>query len=497
LKKLNIIFLILLVALVGFYLVKEVQVIKQGRLVADETLYAYFSQWIAEHKALPRVLPEFYGGFTYGYPPLLHILGAVFYAIGGTGALYWVNFAILILFISAMFFLVRKYFNPDLAILTVLITLSSWYIFAYAGYFLTEMLSVLFFFGFFLFFSLSLRDEKVSFALLSGLSLGLMALSKQSGFLALAFCPLAIIILLIMRDFKKTRLVLFTFLVALLICRNHIQIYWNMITNVIQAVFKFIPTASENPYLAAINTETIIVWDVARGTVIKKLLLRNGILISVGFFASLGYVIARIKKIDKSFILLNVLLLVSFIGVMLAKPAEDRHFIFLVPLVAFLLASIILKLLKGKAMLIAKYVVLIITFVSVLFAANPRKTYSMSPYLQEVMLKIKEITPKDSVILTNHTYEVLFYSERATTWPTPNATSPTELFYQVGVDDFYQVLKKYDIDYIFLNKLTVRPGKFNSFHFPQNAVTYLSRLADTQKVKFVYNDQYFTLIKVN
>src|SRR5262245_55794079 len=49
----------------------------RARFNTDECFHAYVAEWIAAHHRLPEVLPEFYSGFDYCYPPLLHILGAI------------------------------------------------------------------------------------------------------------------------------------------------------------------------------------------------------------------------------------------------------------------------------------------------------------------------------------------------------------------------------------------------------------------------------------
>src|SRR2546426_3048006 len=46
----------------------------------DECFHAHASQWIAAHHRLPEIMPELYSGFYYYYPPLLHLLGAMWIA---------------------------------------------------------------------------------------------------------------------------------------------------------------------------------------------------------------------------------------------------------------------------------------------------------------------------------------------------------------------------------------------------------------------------------
>ena len=57
-----------------------------ARFFADECFHAHVARWIADHGALPRVLPEFYSGYAYAYPPLFHLIGAAV-AKSGTSSL--------------------------------------------------------------------------------------------------------------------------------------------------------------------------------------------------------------------------------------------------------------------------------------------------------------------------------------------------------------------------------------------------------------------------
>jgi len=59
-----------------------------GIFAWDEGFHALVSEWIATHRAIPTELPQFYGGFSYYYPPLLHLLGAVAFAFFGNAGLH-------------------------------------------------------------------------------------------------------------------------------------------------------------------------------------------------------------------------------------------------------------------------------------------------------------------------------------------------------------------------------------------------------------------------
>jgi len=74
---------LLVLVLAALYLLRLVPQAAHARLYMDEPFHAYVAEWIAHHGALPRELPEFYSGLPYFYPPLLHLIAAVWVALLG------------------------------------------------------------------------------------------------------------------------------------------------------------------------------------------------------------------------------------------------------------------------------------------------------------------------------------------------------------------------------------------------------------------------------
>src|SRR5215813_5115647 len=77
--------------LAAVFLVRTGSQAAGAMISADECFHAHAAEWIAAHHRLPSVMPELYSGFYYYYPPLLHILGAVWIAALGAGALPLLN----------------------------------------------------------------------------------------------------------------------------------------------------------------------------------------------------------------------------------------------------------------------------------------------------------------------------------------------------------------------------------------------------------------------
>ncbi len=88
----------------------------------DENVHAYISSVILKTHSIPAVLPEdIYGGLKYSYPPFFHILSAIVMAIAGFPALKFTNLILLILFLVGFYFLIRKYYGNDEALLACLL----------------------------------------------------------------------------------------------------------------------------------------------------------------------------------------------------------------------------------------------------------------------------------------------------------------------------------------------------------------------------------------
>ena len=95
---------IAIAALAVFSLILLARNASHAVFATDECFHAHLARWIAEHHALPRVIPELYSGIPYFYPPLFHLVGAVSVAVAGVGSLPYLNVVLLGALAALLFF---------------------------------------------------------------------------------------------------------------------------------------------------------------------------------------------------------------------------------------------------------------------------------------------------------------------------------------------------------------------------------------------------------
>ncbi|MGD9321733.1 MAG: hypothetical protein PVH99_17300, partial [Desulfobacteraceae bacterium] len=172
----------------AYYFYKIYSFLAETYFWSDENVHAYISSLILKTHRIPFVLPEaIYGMREFSYPPLFHILSAVAMAIVGFSILKYINLILLICFVISSYILIRMYYGKyEASIVCLLLSLSAVTAINTIR-FMTEMLSmVLVFFSFF-FVLLSLKESKKGFAVIAGLSTGLLLLTKQVGIVVLSF----------------------------------------------------------------------------------------------------------------------------------------------------------------------------------------------------------------------------------------------------------------------------------------------------------------------
>lgn len=78
----------LALVMVGVQLVRLALQARGGVFATDECFHAYVAEWMLHEHRLPVEFPELYSGLFYYYPPLFHVLGALFAAVFGLDALH-------------------------------------------------------------------------------------------------------------------------------------------------------------------------------------------------------------------------------------------------------------------------------------------------------------------------------------------------------------------------------------------------------------------------
>jgi len=482
----------------AFYFFKLLTFTINARLISDETLYAHIAQTIYHDKALPRMLPELYGGLLVSeYPPLFSIMGAAIYSILGINGFYLANIILLALLLASMFLLVRDYFSEDIALLACLFLVSAPMTAQLSLYFLGEMLTAFLAFLFFVTLYLYLASPKLRYSILTGLLLGLLVLTKQSGILYQTFCLAGLIWFAIKQD--KQRVKGLTLAIAL-----SIAVSFRYFLSNIESVKGFIEITFPNltPILGgkADEMDRLInsVWYVPKWILSFSIVREFGWVLIVSFIITVFYFIRRWRE-ARGYLIFLLLFVFLFIFSFISSAVTSRHFLPLAGLVSLLGAISICSLVKKDTYRIGIAIIVLISNVySTLSMPDYRASYTLSPVLAEPLRFLKEKTPPDSTILSCWTYATFFYTGRNATWPlssrmAPN--SPTELFYEKDLSKFYSLLNKYKIDYILIDKSKI--GKeFNSFNYPESMIENLKGLIKNGQSRIVYDARYFTIVEI-
>jgi len=188
---------------------------------SDENFHAYVSIVISEIKGLPAVLPDkIYGGYVYSYPPLFHIIGALFISMAGFPALKFINLILLILFLAGFYLSIRKHYGNHEALLACLLLSLAPIIAINSIRFMAEMLSMTLVFFSFFYLVVAIKRGKNVYAIISGLSTGLLILCKQIGIVVIGFYLMLLIWFLIRRR-QNARLLIYLIGTAALIIMSY------------------------------------------------------------------------------------------------------------------------------------------------------------------------------------------------------------------------------------------------------------------------------------
>jgi 4-amino-4-deoxy-L-arabinose transferase-like glycosyltransferase len=482
-----------------YYLFQLYTSIDQTFFWADENKHAYVCAVVSEIKGIPKILPDdLYGGYRWSYPPLFHILGAVFLGIAGFDALKFFNLTLLIIFLISFFGLIRKHYGNNQAVVACFLITLSPVLAINAVRFTTEMLSMLFTFFSFIFLAISLKKADKINAIISGLFTGALMLSKQIGFVILGFYGL-LLLWFFWRDKEKFKILLWVIGVSVGIYSPYlIWALYNKV-EVLGFIFVFLGIM-EKPEWSA----TALKSFAKSSSGIKEFAILfyegNGIVLTFSFLLPIYHFIkTRFKDEPQNYIfLLSIYLTV----VMMAwHITNSRHTIILLPLIAFL-AGYALNQITTKPLIIRALIVL-------LFINAGYMIYKMPNYRQEnnapaEFVGLSEVIEKDSSsdsrILCLRKFDAIMHLKIPAIWPHAKLNNiPIELLEKQNADDLYRLLKKYKIKFILIEApLIARIDKFQGRSYPLYFARRCEQLERRGKLalKALTTSKRFILLKV-
>jgi len=450
-----------------FYLFQLYASLDSTYFWADENKHAYISSTVFETHQIPVVLPEqLYGGFRWTYPPLFHILGALLIGIAGFSALKFFNLILLSIFFFSFYVLIRRHYgNSEAVISCILITLSP-VLAINSVRFMTEMLTMLLTFFSFFFLLLALKQEKKSYAIMSGLFTGMLMLAKQTGIVVLGFYFL-LLIWFLWKNKKYFNIMLYVVGASAGIFLPYLV--W-VIYHKVEA-FHYLSVFlgfKEKATFARLSVKSFQRYDSSLKEFAYLFYKGNGLLLSISFLLPLYHFIrTRAKDIPQNYIfVLSVYLTLIMV---IWHITNDRHTITLLPLITFLFSYALHQIITNKIIVrVTIVLLLIIAWYSTFHMPNYRQKFN-GP---EEFITLTEIIKKDNSPNTRtlclYKFDALMYTQKPVIWPSSKLRNiPLDLMEKQSVDKFYSVLKKYQIKYILIDtRRIIKSKKYRSRTYP-------------------------------
>jgi 4-amino-4-deoxy-L-arabinose transferase-like glycosyltransferase len=470
----------------AYYFYKIYSFLGETYFWSDENVHAYISSVISKTHQIPFVLPEeIYGMREFSYPPMFHILSAIAMAIAGFSILKYINLILLICFVIGSYVLIRRYYgNHEASIACLLLSLSAVTAINTIR-FMTDMLSmVLIFFSFF-FVLLSLKESKKSLAVIAGLSTGLLLLTKQIGIVVLSFYGL-LFAWFLLRKARDAWIVLTV--VGVSVCIYLPYFLLTIINNV--EVFGFLSAwlgdVEEKPKWAI---EAVRSFQQSESSLLEFAILflgYNGIILSISILLPLYYFIKVRSKDSPHHYIFGMLIYLA--GAMVIWHITNaRHTIVLLPLLTFLVGYSFVRIARKRYVKsAARVLLLIISFYVVYQMPDLRQRFNAHEEFRKIVSIIKEDDFHDGRVFSIHAFDVLMYTGKPVIWPYPDLENiPLDLVETQDAEDFYRLLKKYQIKYILIDSRYVVSDTFMGRNYPEYFHNNCITLSEEGKISYV------------
>jgi 4-amino-4-deoxy-L-arabinose transferase-like glycosyltransferase len=452
---------------------------------ADENKHAYICSLVYKTHQIPMILPDdLYGGYRWSYPPLFHILGAAFMGIAGPAFLKFFSLSLLLIFLPSFYFLIRKHYgNNEAVIACFLITLSP-VLAINAIRFTTEMLSMLCIFFSSFFFVIAVKKANKFYAVISGLSTGMLMLSKQVGFVIFGFYGL-----LFLWFFWKNKE---NFKISLWVLGVSVATYspyfvWAIYNRV--EVLGFVSVflgIADKPEWSGTALKVFRRYDSGIIEVASLFYKGNGFFLTILLLLPIYYFIKiRFKDEPQNY---AFFLFIYLVIVMMAwHITNDRHTIILLPLIAFLFSYTVNKITANKLIIRALIIsLLLIGGYLAYHMPNYRQKYNAPEEFVELTKFINEDTASDARILCLSKFDVIMYTQNPVIWPHAKLGKvPIELLEKQSADKLFALLKQYKIKLIIIETpRIVNVKRFHGGRYPLYFVRTCEQLERQGKIVF-------------
>ena len=466
---------------------------------ADENKHAYICSLISKIHQIPIVLPEeIYGGFQWSYPPLFHILGALFLGVAGFSALKFFNLLLLLIFLVSFYTLIRKYYGQNEAVIACLLATLSPVIAVNTVRFMTEMLTMLLTFYSFFFMLLALKRNEKKFAISSGLFTGLLMLTKQVGIVFLSFYFL-LLIWFLWKNKKNAKIMLYV--VGVSVAINIPYLVWVIYHKIeVYNFLSFFLGLGNKPEWANKGVSSFRRYDSSLIEFAYLFYKGNGFLITISLLFPLYHFIrTRIKDAPQNYIF--VLTIYLSLIMIIWHITNERHTIILLPLTAFLCGYAMHQIISNKIMVkVMILMLLIIAGYSAYHMPDHRQKYNAPAEFINLAEIIEKNNSPSARTLGMHRFDILMYTRKPVIWPHPKLhDAPIELVQKQKADKLYRLLKKFHVKYILIETRRITESdSFQSRNYPLYFVRTCEQLERQGKIALeaLSKHKQFILLKV-
>jgi len=454
------------------------------------------SEWIARHGALPRSIPELYGGFAYFYPPLFHLLGALWIKALGGEAFRYVNVfvtALLVAWLAVGRGLPGGWNDPSRRAArrwAILLCVANGWLSFHAVRLYAEQLTALLAAGAVL-LALEVRREPRRWPVVAlGVTAGLAVLAKQSSLVLVGLLVALAAGYALRRERSAARAFAAAAGIALLVAAPV------FVRNAVLFGSPIYPALApdRHPFLYELNRRnfTPAPLDFYRATATHA-----GWAIGALALGALGFAAAR-RQVTLAAALLAFCVLL-YLGGPLQPLLDPRHMLPVIVMAATLGAIEAARLLESRPAWRAGVSVVLILLAARAVSPLPhyRGSLDLAPAVMQALEETERRVPEGETVLSMWTYDTWYHARRPATWPIPwsQPNPPFEMFMTSDRDSVLLALRRHHLRYV-LVPTRGKDGPFDGVNYPRSFVRCVAELLEQDRLELLWASPALGLVRV-
>ncbi len=437
-----------------------------GTFATDECFHASVSEMLSRARTWPVELPQFYSGFFYYYPPLFHVLGALWLAIFGWTGLHLLPTAIYAGLLAVLGLAGRRLAPPAARTATALVFASHPTFLIYGARLYAEGLSALLTLAGTLALVAWWRAPSRARAVTLGLLTGLAILAKLTALSSLILIAGALVVAARPGSPRPARQLFVAFAIA--VALGSIVLVRSRIC---YGSFLYPAGAPDmDRDLLALNVARFSTPPAAFYAALPRVIgLPLGAIVAA---AAVGSALRRRFGIWEATLGFAI---VSLLVAPLVPFVQTRHLLPFFAMAALSGSAVLFGHLEGRPTVRTALVMALL--VPALAAEanfqNPRTPVDLPERLKTAFREFKPLVHPGDRVLSLWTYDTAYYMGVRATWPNPWGQRPEQrpiaMFHETDPNRFVAELRERGIRFV-LMPLSVPDQPFNSANYPSSFV---------------------------